>query len=114
MTMRGESGNNLRIVSHLKHLQTGTGTVQIAAINTAAITAVIFNLVDRSMASSERDANLSAALYAAFHAYAVTVITLRPTASPVIAAPACRLWLAAGPSGSGLALRARKPLPIRQ
>jgi hypothetical protein len=61
--MRGESGNNSRIVSRLKHLQAGTGTVQIAAINTAAITAVIFSLVDRLMASSERDANLSAALY---------------------------------------------------
>jgi hypothetical protein len=64
MIMRGKSGNNSRIVSRLKHLQTGTGTVQIAATNTAAITAVIFSLVDRLMASSERDANLSAALYA--------------------------------------------------
>jgi hypothetical protein len=53
MAMRGESGNNLRIVNLLKHPQTGTGTVQIAAINTAAITAVIFNLMDRSIASSE-------------------------------------------------------------
>jgi hypothetical protein len=35
------------------------------------------------MASSERDANLSAALYAASRAYAVTVITLRPAASRV-------------------------------
>jgi hypothetical protein len=80
---RGESGNNSRIVSRLKHLQTGSGTVQIAAISTAAITAVIFSLVDRLMASSERDANLSAVLYAASHAYAVTVITLRPATSRV-------------------------------
>jgi hypothetical protein len=70
MTMRGESGNNSR------RLQTGTGTLHTIAISTAAITAVIFSLVDRSMASSERDANLSAALYAASRAYAVTVITL--------------------------------------
>jgi hypothetical protein len=64
-----------------RRLQTGTGTAQITAISTAAITAVIFSLVDRSMASSERDANLSAALYAASRAYAVTVITFRPAAS---------------------------------
>ena len=47
-------------------LQTGTGTAQTTAISTAAITAVIFSLVDRSMASSGSDANLSAALYAAW------------------------------------------------
>ena len=47
-------------------LQTGTGTAQTAAISTAAITAVIFSLVDRSMASSGSDANLIAALYAAW------------------------------------------------
>ena len=35
-------------------LQTGTGTAQTTAISTAAITAVIFSLVDRSMVSSER------------------------------------------------------------
>ena len=40
-------------------LQTGTGTAHNTAISTAAITAVIFSLVDRSMASSESDANLS-------------------------------------------------------
>jgi hypothetical protein len=44
-------------------LQTGTGTAQTS---TAAITAVIFSLVDRSMASSGSDANLNAALYAAW------------------------------------------------
>jgi hypothetical protein len=59
-------------------LQAGTGTVQSTAISTAIRTPVIFSLVDRSMASSERDANLSAALYAASRAFAVTVITLRP------------------------------------
>ena len=45
---------------HSRILQTGTGTVHRTAISTAASTAVIFSLVDRSMASSERDANLSA------------------------------------------------------
>jgi hypothetical protein len=64
MTMSGESGDDLRIVSRIENLQTGTGTVQRTAISTVASTAVIFSLVDRSMASSERDANLSAALYA--------------------------------------------------
>ena len=68
MTMSGESGDDLRIVSRIENLQTGTGTVQRTAISTVASTAVIFSLVDRSMASSERDANLSAALYAASHA----------------------------------------------
>ena len=43
----------------LRRLQTGTGTAQTTAISTAAITAVIFSLVDRSMASSGSDANLS-------------------------------------------------------
>jgi hypothetical protein len=62
MTMRGERGDNPRIVSRLKHLQTGTGRVQRTAISTAASTAVIFSLVDRSMASSERDPT-SALLY---------------------------------------------------
>jgi hypothetical protein len=52
----------------LRFLQTGTGTVQRTAISTAISAAVIFSLVDRSMASSERDANLSAALYAASRA----------------------------------------------
>ena len=36
-----------------QQLQTGTGTAQITAINTVARIAVIFSLVDRSMASSE-------------------------------------------------------------
>ena len=40
-----------------RFLQTGTGTVQTTAISTVAITAVIFSLVDRFMASSrEREA----------------------------------------------------------
>jgi hypothetical protein len=56
-----------------RQLQTGTGKLYTTAISTA-ITAVIFSLVDRSMASSERDANFSAALYTASRAYAVTVI----------------------------------------
>ena len=48
-------------------LQTGTGMAQTTAISTVASTAVIFSLVDRSMASSGSDANLSAAgLYAAW------------------------------------------------
>ena len=68
VTISGESGEDLRIVSRIENLQTGTGTVQRTAISTAASTAVIFSLVDRSMASSERDANLSAALYAASRA----------------------------------------------
>ena len=38
-----------------QQLQTGTATAQITAINTVARIAVIFSLVDRSMASSERD-----------------------------------------------------------
>ena len=68
---------------HSRILQTGTGTVHRTAISTAASTAVIFSLVDRSMASSERDANLSAAaLYAASRVYAVTKITLRPHEEP--------------------------------
>jgi hypothetical protein len=46
----------------LRRLQTGTGTAQTTAISTAAITAVIFSLVDRSMASSGSDANSAAAL----------------------------------------------------
>jgi hypothetical protein len=37
MTMRGESGNNSRIVTRLKHLQTGTGKFHTTAISTAAI-----------------------------------------------------------------------------
>jgi hypothetical protein len=61
-------------------LQTGTGT----AISTAISTAVIFSFVDRLMASSERDANLCAAPYAASRGYAVTEITLRPAASRVL------------------------------
>ena len=44
---------------------------QTTAISTAAITAVIFSLVDRSMASSGSDANLSAA-----GQYAAWVFTL--------------------------------------
>jgi hypothetical protein len=64
-----------------RQLHTGTGKLNTTAISTAAITTVIFSLVDRSMASSERDANLSAALYAASRAYAVMGITLRPAAS---------------------------------
>ena len=59
-----------------RQLQTGTGTVQ-----SAAITAVIFSLVNRSMVSSQHDANSAAPLYAASRAYAVTVITRRPPAS---------------------------------
>jgi hypothetical protein len=102
MTLRGESGNNSRIVSRLKHLQTGTGTIHSTAISTAAITAVIFSLVDRSMASSERDANLSTALYAASRAYAVTVITFRPAASRVYRRP--RLSALAGGGAFGFAV----------
>ena len=37
-----------------RFLQTGTGTVQTTAISTVAITAVIFSLVDRFMASSRK------------------------------------------------------------
>jgi hypothetical protein len=48
---RRESGVNARIVDRLEHLQTGTGKLHNTAISTAAITAVIFNLVDRTMAS---------------------------------------------------------------
>jgi hypothetical protein len=50
---RRESGVNAQIVDRLEHLQTGTGTAQTTAISTAAITAVIFSLVDRFMASSK-------------------------------------------------------------
>ena len=80
---RRESGVNARIVDRLEHLQTGTGKLHNTAISTAAITAVIFNLVDRTMASLRTRANLSAALYAPSRAYAVTAITLRPAASRV-------------------------------
>jgi hypothetical protein len=52
----------------LRFLQTGTGTAHTTAISPAISTTVIFSLVDKSMASSERDANLSAALYAASRA----------------------------------------------
>jgi hypothetical protein len=76
MAMRPRVGDR-----HSPAAQTGTGKLHTTAISTAAITAVIFSLVDRSMVSSERDANLSAALYAASRAYAVTAITLRPVAS---------------------------------
>jgi hypothetical protein len=78
MAMRPRVGDR-----HSPAAQTGTGKLHTTAISTAAITAVIFSLVDRSMVSSERDANLSAALYAASRAYAVTGITLRPAASCV-------------------------------
>jgi hypothetical protein len=62
--MSGETGGNSRIVDrHSPPLQTGTGTVQRTAINTAASTAVIFSLVDRSMASLRTRSNPSAALY---------------------------------------------------
>jgi hypothetical protein len=110
-------------------LQTGTGTVQRTAISTAASTAVIFSLVDRSMASSERDPTSAPRYYAASRGYTVTVITLRPPAPRIYpvdviltdpaypeeylgvhetlarrwsVAPACRLWLPAGPSEAGL------------
>jgi hypothetical protein len=46
--------------------QTRTGTAHRTAITSAAVTAVIFSLVDRSMASSERDPNLSDYLYTAW------------------------------------------------
>ena len=47
-------------------LQTGTGTLHTTTISTTAITALIFSLAARLMASSEYDASLSgAALYAA-------------------------------------------------
>ena len=59
-------------------LQTGTGTAHTTAINTAAITAVIFSLVDRSMVSSGSDANLQRPPYTRPGDYAVTWITLRP------------------------------------
>jgi hypothetical protein len=59
-------------------LQTGTGTAQTTAISTAAITAVIFSLVDRSMVSSGSDANLQRPPYTRAGDYAVTWITLRP------------------------------------
>ena len=61
-------------------------------MSTAAITAMIFSLVDRSMASSERDANFSAALYAASRVYAVMVITLRPAASRVYRRALVDFW----------------------
>jgi hypothetical protein len=99
MTMRGESGNNSRIVTRLKHLQTGTGKLHTTAISTAAITAVIFSLVDKSMASSERDANFSAALYAASRVYAVMVITLRPAASRVYRRALVDFWRRRGARG---------------
>jgi hypothetical protein len=99
--MSGESGDDLRIVSRLENLQTGTGTVQRTAISTVASTAVIFSLVDRSMASSERDANLSAAPYAASRAYAVTVITLRPAASRVYRLARLSALAGGGAFGSG-------------
>jgi hypothetical protein len=157
----------------LRRLQTGTGTAQTTAISTAAITAVIFSLVDRSMASSGAMPISAAALYAAWGlrcdvdhaptgsaslsgpglALAARLIGVRRSAfsdmdargemdrtmvtagyfvlltvlvaavgwacgscslssiakltsdgdrAPVIAAPACRLWPAAGPSGAGL------------
>lgn len=58
-------------------LQTGTGTVDTAAISIVAITAVIFSLAARLILSSEYEANFSsAALYAASRGYAVTAITL--------------------------------------
>ena len=44
-------GPRLRRPPPARLLQTGTGTAQTTAISTAAITAVIFSLVDRSMAS---------------------------------------------------------------
>jgi hypothetical protein len=56
---------------------------QRTAISTVASTAVIFSLWTDPYRPSERDANLSAALYAASRAYAVTAITLRPAASRV-------------------------------
>ena len=62
-------------------LHAGTGKAHSTAINTAAVTAVIFSFVDRSMVSSECDANLTAALYAASRVDDVTEITLRPAAS---------------------------------
>jgi hypothetical protein len=47
----------VRILRRPVFLHIGTGTAQITAISTAAITAVIFSLVDRSIASSkERNA----------------------------------------------------------
>ena len=49
---------------HSLPLQTGTGTAHTTAINTAAITAVIFSLVDRSMASSGKRCQLLAVAYA--------------------------------------------------
>jgi hypothetical protein len=98
-------------------LQTGTGTLHITAISTVAITAVIFSLADRLMASSECEANFSAPLlYAAFHGYAVTEITLRRRRL-LIAARACRSCLQAGSSVAGLALppppQASPALPAR-
>jgi hypothetical protein len=44
----------------------GAGTFQANAISTAAITAAIFSLVDRSMRSSGSDANSALALHAAW------------------------------------------------
>ena len=65
------------------------------------------------MASSERDANLSAALYAASRAYAVTAITLRPAASRVYHRARLSALTGGGPFGGGaeLATRASDPAP---
>ena len=74
---RRESGVNARIVDRLEHLQTGTGKLHNTAISTAAITAVIFSLVARSMTSSRSEANLGAGPIRGLGVYAVTWITLR-------------------------------------
>jgi hypothetical protein len=66
----------------------GDGTLHTTAISTVAITAVIFSLAARFMASSEFSA---AALYAPSCGYPVTEITLRP---PGLLSPTLLLALA--------------------
>jgi hypothetical protein len=78
----------VRILRRPVFLHTGTGTAQTTAISTAAITAVIFSLVDRFTASSkERKAEHRARPRPLpvhrLAVYAVTQITLRPATSRV-------------------------------
>jgi hypothetical protein len=93
-------------------LHTGTGTAQTTAISTAAITAVIFSLVDRSMASSERDPTsappirgLSRLRCDGDHAPTGCLLCLP-------ARPACRVWLAPGPSAAAQNLRRALLTPL--
>jgi hypothetical protein len=91
-----------------RRLQTGTGKAQTTAISTAAITAVIFSLVDRSIASLRTRCQPQRRLYAASRAYAVTAITLRPAASGYLS-PRTLSALTGG--GAELATRASDPAP---